>query len=286
MRIFLTGATGYIGSAVAHALRAGGHEVAGLARTGEAARKLEAQGIGAHRGNLREPDQTADAAAAFDGVIHTAFENDPNAPLIDEAFVRAVLDKLSGTGKTFIYTSGVWVMGNTDKKADEDSPLDPPAVVAWRPAVERKVLAAAERNIRTVVIRPGMVYGRGAGIVAGFVKSARETGSALVVGSGENHWSFVHVDDLADLYLRALNAKPGSLYVAATEVRRVRDVAEAASRAAGAQGRVQSWELEEAYHNLGPAVAGLVLDQRVSTHRAEQELGWRPRTVSVLDEFR
>src|SRR5207237_4601172 len=144
------------------------------------------------------------------------------------------------------------------------------AIVAWRQAVEGRVRAGAKRGIRTVVIRPAMVYGRGGGIPAGFVESARKEGAARYVGTGENRWPFVHVDDLADLYLLALERAPaGSVLLGvAGPSRAVSEVAAAASRGAGAGGRTVAWPLEEARQKLGPYADALVLDQQASGRRA------------------
>ncbi len=287
MNVFLTGATGYIGSAVADAIVRAGHTVTGLIRPGRHPRNLSERGIRPFEGRLQEPDTLAAEAGRADAVIHTARDPDPNGPLADEAFVAAALDALAGSSKPFLYTSGLWVMGNTKKDADEDSPLDPPPIVAWRAAVERRVMEAAARGVRSVVIRPATVYGRGGGLVTNFSKSARETGAALIPGDGANHWTFVHIDDLAALYVLALGAEPGSLFIAASgPALRLSEVARAASEAAGAGGRTATWELDEALAVLGPSVQGLVLDQRVSGRKAERVLGWKPQGAPVLDEIR
>jgi len=288
MKVFLTGATGYIGSAVADALLAAGHEVLALARSNENVKRLAEKLIQPWRGDLYNPETVATGAGAADGAIHCAFTTDANAPLADRAAAEAILDAYAGSGRPFIYTSGVWVMGNTSKDADETAPLAPAPVVEWRAGVEKLVLAGAARNVRTVVIRPAVVYGRGGGLVNGFERSARENGAALIVGNGENHWTFVHVDDLAGLYLLALEkAPPGTVLIAANgDPVRVRDVAEAASRAAGAGGRIHMVLADEAFLTMGPSVEGLVLDQRISGRRAQELLGWKPRHRSVLDELR
>lgn len=288
MKVFLTGATGYIGSAVQDALIAAGHDVIALARTGEQARRLADMQIQPWRGDLQDPESIAAGAAQADAAIHAAQARDENAPIADRAAAEAILDAYAGSGRPFIYTSGVWVMGNTAKNADETAPLAPPPVVEWREGVEAVVLAASGRNVRSIVIRPAMVYGRGGGLVTAFERSARETGAAVIVGNGQNHWTFVHIDDLADLYVLALEkAPPGTVLIAASgEPVRVRDVAEAASRAAGTGGRVTTMVPDEAFKTMGPAVQGLVLDQRISGRRAVELLGWRPRRRSVLDEFR
>ena len=286
MNIFVTGATGYIGGAVSEALLRAGHAVVGLVRPGKDPALLERRGIRAFVGSLGDPIALAAEAATVDATIHTAFEMTADGPLADEAAVEAILSELAGANKAFVYTSGIWVMGNTGEGADEDTPLNPPPVVAWRAAVERKVRDAAARGIRTVVIRPAMVYGRGGGVPASFPRSARDTGAAVYVGTGENHWPFVHVDDLADLYVRALGAAPGSLFLgAAGPALPVRQVAEAASRGAGAEGRTRAWPVDEAFAVFGPMVQGLTLDQQISGKLAQRVLGWNPGAPSILEDI-
>jgi nucleoside-diphosphate-sugar epimerase len=288
MNVLVTGATGYIGGTVARALQAAGHIVTGVARTEEKARQLESNGYQVCRADLKDSESLRGAAQQAEGVIHTAIAWGPEMAKLDEAVVDAMLEALEGTGRPFIYTSGVWVMGNTRGRVlGEVSPLDPPAEVAWRPAIERRVLDAVERKIRTVVIRPAMVYGRGGGVPAALVQSAKERGAARFIGNGENHWSFVHVDDLADLYVLALEkAGPGELFIAsAGPALRVREVAEAVSRSAGVGGRVEPWPLEEARKEWGGLADGLALDQKVGSTKAFRLLGWAPKGPSVMDEF-
>jgi len=283
MRVFLTGATGYIGSSVADALQAAGHEVVGLARSDEASGRLEARGIQARRGDLREPQGISAAAREMDAVIHTASTNDGSAPQADREAVEAITQALEGTNKPFIYTSGIWVYGDTGEVvADEQSQLNPTLLVAWRPANEQRVLESSERGVRAVVIRPAIVYGRGVGIPAELVQSAREKGTARFVGTGENRWPQVHVDDLADLYVRALEHAPAGTILNATcgPSVRVSEVAEAASRAGGAEGRTESWPIEEARKSLGPYADALALDQVVRSPRA-RAIGWNPSLHSV-----
>jgi nucleoside-diphosphate-sugar epimerase len=277
LKVFLTGATGYIGGAVADVLIAGGYSVVGLARSDEAARKLTAKGITPFQGDLNSPANLGEAAVKSDGVIHAGTTNDGR---IDHEAVRGMLDALRDSSKPFLYTSGIWVLGDTGGKiGDETWPPNPAALVAWRPGVEQMVLAAARTGVRSVVIRPGVVYGRGGGIPADFAKSARETGAARYVGTGENHWPLVHVEDLADLYLRAFQrAASGTLFHATDgSARRVREIAEASSFDVGAEGRTESWPLEEARKTLGAFADALVLDQLVSSEKARGTLGWQPR---------
>src|SRR5260370_15429416 len=182
LNIFLTGATGYIGGAIAEALLARGHRVTGLVRSDDAASKLSAKGVVPHRGDLASPASLADVTRSSDGVIHAGTTSDGR---LDREAVRAMLEALGGSGKPFVYTSGVWVLGDTGGAvADESAPLKPAALVAWRPGVEAMVLESARHGVRAVVIRPAIVYGRARGIPADFVKSARETRAARLVGSG------------------------------------------------------------------------------------------------------
>lgn len=286
MNIFLTGATGYIGGAVADAFMEAGHSVTGLARSDEAAAQLHLKGITPHRGDLKSIATLSSASSGLDGVIHTGTTNDGT---IDQAAVQAMLNSLQGSNKPFVYTSGVWVLGNTgDKIADESAPLNPAALVAWRPAAERMVLESARKGVRAIVVRPAVVYGRGGGILADFSRSARDNGAARYVGTGENRWSVVDVDDLADLYLRAFEKAPAGtlLHAADNSAHRVREIAEAASEGAGKKKHTESWPLDEARKTLGAYADALVLDQRVSNTKAKTLLGWKPQAAGVLEDLR
>jgi nucleoside-diphosphate-sugar epimerase len=286
MKVFLTGATGYIGSAVADALRGAGHEVSGLARSDAAAARLTAMGVQPVRGDFADPASVTTAARAADGVISAASTDDPAT---DTAAITAILDGLRGSGKPFVYTSGIWAYGDTaGRVVTETTPATPVARVAWRSAVEREVLQAAGDGVRSVVIQPAVVYGRGGGIPAVFVRSARKHGAAKFVGSGENRWPLVHVEDLAELYVRALERAPaGTLLIAVTGPSvPVGDIARAASEGAGAGGKVAAWPLAEARQVLGNYADALALDQQAVSHRAETLLGWKPFRPGILDDLR
>lgn len=283
MRVFVTGATGYVGSAAVEALRAAGHQVTGLARSDDAAQRLEAAECTALRGSLADTDVLARGAREADAVIHAGATGAADQAEVDTAAVHALLDALAGSGKPFVYTSGVWVLGPTgDAAADEDAPANPAAIVAWRAGIERAVADAAAREIRTVVLRPGVVYGRGGGTPGGFLASARKKGMVRYVGDGSQRWPMVHVDDLAALYVLALAAPAGTVLNAAGPSLPAREVAEAAARAAGA--RAEAWPLADARARLGVYADALALDQQVSAERA-RALGWRPSRPSVLQEL-
>lgn len=279
MKVYLTGATGYIGSVVAEYLLKTGHEVTGLARSTVAAEKMKAAGV--------EPAETLEPAREADAVVHLAAQWGPEMAGFDEATVRTLLGMLRGSGKPFVYTSGVWVVGPTrGHVAGEMAPLRPPAVVAWRPAIEKLVLGSVEDKVRGCVIRPAMVYGRGGGTIGGFVKQARELGLVRIVGAGSNHWSFVHVEALAELYVLAVQQQPrGEMFLAADgPAFTVRTVADTV--ATMYETRVELLSMDEARASMGPVADALVMDQKIMSTKAGRMLGWAPRWPTVLDEIR
>ncbi|WP_394831393.1 NAD-dependent epimerase/dehydratase family protein [Pendulispora rubella] len=290
MNVFLTGATGYIGAAVADDLEEKGHRVRPLVHRLEKVTEQRARGRAVVEGSLRDPLVLENAARRADAVIHTASTNGPDAGETDLLAVRAILAGLYGTGKLFIYTSGCWVYGNTgETSVDETSPVAPAALVAWRVPVENEILAAArERNVRAVIIRPTIVYGRGGGIPGMLVAGGRRDGIVRHVGPSSTRWSFVHVEDLADLYVRALERAPaGTILTAASDEKlSVGDVARAASDAAGIPGHVAEWPLERARESMGPFADALALTQTVTAPMARLLLGWAPKGPSVLEDLR
>lgn len=288
MRVLVTGATGYIGGAVADALREAGHEVVGLARSNEAAGKLEARGIPSRRGDMHDPESISRAVRDADAVVHTALSRGPDIPHADTQAMNVILRELEGTRKSLIYTSGVWVLGNTGERvADEETQPKPIPLVAWRPALENRVLAAAKTGTRSGVLRPALVYGRGGGVVRWMLHEARQRGVVSYIGSGENRWSMVHLDDLARLYVRFLERAPaGTLLNAANRPSiPAREVAEALRQTAGPHCRLESMPLEEARRTLGPRADAFVLDQEISSERAMRLLDWQPQGPSVLQEL-
>lgn len=287
MKVLLLGATGYVGSAAADHLTRHGHTVVELARgtTGQPGHGRERR-----TGDLADPGSLTRAVTPdIDAVVHAATPT--GDATTDAAAVKALLAPLRGTGRGFVYTSGVWVLGATGPvAAGEDAATDPLPIVGYRPAIEQQVLAAAHDGVRATVIRPGIVHGRGGGIPALLVKLAREQGTPVFVADGDEpvHWPMVHVDDLADLYTTVLDRAPaGTIWHGVTEPAvPVRDLAHAAGRAAGVLAAPRAWPISAAREALGEAFAdALALDQRVSGEAARERLGWRPRRAGAVADL-
>lgn len=289
MKIFVTGATGYIGSAVSAAFARAGHEVHGLARSREKAVRLAAAEVHPLFGSLDDPSTYQPAADSCQILVHCAAEPSPRQWDLHGRTIEALLASArnSRRPRTLIVTSGVWVYGSTGTSAaDESSVLRPPLLVAPRPALDQQVLAANGATLRTLVVRPGCVYGERGGLTASWFESAEKEGSAGVVGDGSNRWSMVHVADLADLYVKAAESAHGGEVFNATDRSRftILDCARAASLAAGAGGKVAILPAEEASKTLGASfVECLLLDQHVDSGKAVRLLGWQPRHGGFVD---
>src|SRR5581483_3342711 len=248
---------------------------------------------GAHPviGNLAEPDSFKGAAEAQDGYVHTAFDYSASGgPAVDRIAIDALLaaarrPRTAGAAspqKRFVvYTSGVWVLGKTPEPAAEDAPINPIAMVSYRPEHERIVLDAATDHLRTVVVRPGVVYGGSHGIVADMFKSA-SNGLVRVIGDGNNHWPCVYDRDLADLYARlAAREDAAGVFHANDEAdERVNDIVDAIKPYLPVKPDVRYVPIEEARAKMGPYADALALDQIVRSPRA-RALGWTPTLHSV-----
>ncbi|MFI5180254.1 MAG: NAD-dependent epimerase/dehydratase family protein [Thermoanaerobaculia bacterium] len=289
MKIFVTGATGYIGSAVATGFARAGHEVSGLVRSAEKARRLSAAEVRPVVGSLDDPPSFRAAAEESEVLIHCAVEYSARQWELHDRVFALFLESARKTGRprTIVTTSGVWVYGTTGAvAASEASPLRLPAMVEPRPAFDQRVLDANGGPLRTLVIRPGCVYGERGGLTGSWFESAVSEGAARLVGDGSNRWAMVHVADLADLYVRAVESGAGGELFNATDRSRftVLDCARAASLAAGTGGRVVSVPAEEAAAAMGaPYVECLLLDQHVDSSKAVRRLGWQPRHGGFAD---
>ena len=272
MHVALTGATGFIGSHVLKELQQHGHEVTALGRDSI---------------DLFDRAAVANALRDADAAVHTASPGDATSADLDAAVADAAIDAFAGTGKPYAHISGVWVYGNNDR-IDEASPLDPPALVAWRGAIEERVLEAPD--MRGLVVVAGVAYGDGAGAVPGLLLGSPrdDAGRLIMLGNGQQHWPTVHVADLAAVFRRVLETESarGAYLVVDGANPTVAELTEAAAVAVGAAGAVPGSE-QEARARLGDSFAEvLLLDQVVVGTRARDELGWRPTRPGLADEFR
>ncbi|MGO4300107.1 NAD-dependent epimerase/dehydratase family protein [Leifsonia sp. RAF41] len=283
MNILLTGATGFIGSSVLPRLLDDGHSVTALVRDADKAAAVEAAGATALIGDAADGRLVEQASRQSDGVIHLASGKD-----VDAVLVPAVLAGLAGSGKPFVHTGGIWTYGSNDDIA-EDSPVDPPALTAWRGDAEALVRAASD--VRGTVVVPSIVYGYGKGLPNVIVDAPRDSGtvpSLRLIGDGSQHWATVHVDDLAALYVLALeNGTAGSTYIGAGgQNPTVRELGEAAAQAAGIAGGVAAESLDVTRSRLGEGLAdALLLDQQARGTKARIDLGWEPNGVTLLEEL-
>ena len=283
---FLTGGTGLVGSALLTALLAHGHTVHALARSDASASALEAAGATVVRGSVEDTAVLTDAARAADGFIHTAATADGKDADRDAALLDAVLPALAGSNKPYVHTSGVWVHGAG--QIDEDTPFAPPSLTAWRLPLDARVRAAADDGVRSIVIAPGIVYGRGAGLPTVVKNGPRTDDGALVLpGSGEQRWTTVHTEDLARLYVAALTeAAPGSYYLGVNgQNPTVREIGEAASRGAGLDERTVPSTEADTEARLGALAGALDIDQQATGAKARGELGWTPTGPSLLEDL-
>jgi nucleoside-diphosphate-sugar epimerase len=280
MNIALTGSTGYIGSAVLKALLAHGHDVTALVRSEEAAKKVVADRVTPVVGDLTDTPWLAEQLRTSEGAIHLA--TDDSGAALDEAVVRAVLAAYPGTEKPYVHTGGVWVWGRGEAIVETD-PMDPPEIVAWRTAIEKRVLAP---GIRGSVVAPGIVYGYGTGIIAHAITSApQREGKLPLIGDGTQHWVVVHVDDLAELYVSVLEKAPGGdIYIGASgENPTVTELAEAYAGI----GKVAEETPEQSRERLGEGFANaILLDQRASGTTAKNLFSWKPSRPTAVELLR
>jgi nucleoside-diphosphate-sugar epimerase len=287
MKVALTGATGFVGSHVLTGLQEHGHEVTALVRDNAQADLVAARGATPALADLYDRPAIAGLLSQADGAIHTASPGDATSADLDSAVVDAVTGAFAGTGKPYIQISGLWIYG-TNRAITEDSPVQAPAMVSWKEPIERRVLGAGE--MRGVVIVSSVAYGDGGGGIPGLLLGSPRDGSGRLVmlGTGRQHWSTVHVADLADAFRRVLEDDSArGRYVIGNDLNpTVAELTEAAAVAAGAPGAVPGSD-EEARARLGDYFAEvLLLDQGTDAARARAELGWHPSHPALTDEFR
>ena len=271
MKVALTGATGFIGSHILDALRSRGHEVTALVKEDV---------------DLFDSAAVARALSDTDAAIHTASPGDTTSADLDAAVVDGAIKAFDGTGRPYLHISGIWVYGDNTSISEESS-MDAPAMVAWKAPIERRIVEAS--GMRGVVIVSSVAYGDGGGALPGLLLgSPRDAaGNLIMAGDGQQHWSTVHVADLADFFVLALEDETArGYYVVGDGVSStVAEITAAAAEAVGAPGAVPGSEAE-LRSRVGDYFAEvLLLDQATPATRA-RELGWSPSRASLVDDLR
>jgi len=285
MRVFVTGATGFIGGVVVPELRRAGHEVLGLARSDAGAQALRAQGAQVHRGTLEDLDSLRRGAEQADGVIHAGFIHDfskfaENCE-IDRRAIEALGDVLAGSGRPLVVTAGI--PGMPGRASTED---DPPQQSTPRVS-EQTAAAQAARGIRATTIRLPQVHDRDrAGLVSYLIMIARQKGVSVYVGDGRHRWSAVHRQATASLYRLALEqGTAGARYHAVEEEGvTLKAIAEAVGRGLGIP--VKSLSSAEALAHFGPMGHFAGMDNPASSVLTRQRLGWAPEAhPGLIDDL-
>jgi nucleoside-diphosphate-sugar epimerase len=288
MRVFLTGATGFVGSAIIDELKAGGHQVTGLARTDEAAAKLAEWGVAVRGGDVADTAGLGEAARASDGVIHCAFGHDFSKYAengeTDLRAVAAMAEALAGSGKPLIVTSGM-TASTPGRPSTEADPAQTEGMAAVRGAPETLALAASERGVRAMVVRlPPSVHDlERQGLVSMLIGLARQSGVSAYVGDGANRWPAVHRRDAARLYRLGLErGEPGQrLHAVGEEGVTLRAIAEAIGTKLGIPTR--SLTPEAAAAQLGFFAGPAANDMPASSAATQASLGWRPTEAGLLE---
>jgi len=289
MRVFLTGASGFIGSAVIGELKAAGHEVLGLARNDDNAAKLQAAGVAVHRGDLTQPETLAAGAAACDGTVHCAFIHDFSQYVeniaIDRRAVEAMLAAMEGSGKPFILTSGT-LMADAGGEATEADAASKEGPGAARGATELVAEDYARRGVRAMIVRLPQVHDTERhGLVSYAIEVAREKGVSAYVGDGRNRWAAAHVGDVARLYRMVLeHGEAGARYHAVGESGvPMRDVAEAVGRRLDLP--VVSISPDGAPAHFGFLALFAGRDAPTSSRLTRERLGWTPIGPGLVEDL-
>jgi len=289
MRVFLTGATGFIGSHIIPELLGHGHQVLGLTRSDAGARQLEAAGVNVHRGDLDRPETLARGVAAADAVIHCAFDHDfanfvANTKK-DERNIAAMGEALEGTGKPILITSGVGIGTPLNGGAATEDVLNPRHANP-RIATELAGAALTARRIDVRTIRLPQVHDTTrAGLITPLIAEARRAGAVAYAGEGQARWSAAHVSDVAKLYVLALEkGEPGARYHASTEEGvTARAIAEAIGKGSGLP--VRSVAAGEAEHYFGWMTPFASLDMTASNAWTRARLGWEPTGPDLITDL-
>ncbi|WP_330565011.1 NAD-dependent epimerase/dehydratase family protein [Pseudomonas yamanorum] len=293
MNVFITGAAGFIGGSIATGLVKAGHNVTGLVRSAEQAEEMTALGITPVIGTLDDSALLTEQAKSADAVINAASSDHRGA-------VETLLAALRGSNKTFLHTSGSSIVGDASggKSSDviyyEDNLPEPTVDKAARVAIDNLILAAAQDGVNSAVICNTLIYGHSLGVkrdsvqLPRLLKQARKSGVVRHVGTGQNIWSNVHIEDVVALYLLALEKNvPGTFYFVESGEAAFVDMTTAIAEALKL-GKPQDWPLADAEAEWGYEMAnyGLGSNSRVRGKHARELLGWAPKRTSVVEWIR
>jgi nucleoside-diphosphate-sugar epimerase len=291
MKIFVTGASGYIGGSITTALVSAGHEVMGLCRSTDTAELLKQKGVVPILGTLNDERVLFQAAHSADAVINTA---DADNPFVVDILIRA----LEGSGKKLIHTSGSSIVGDraagalSDRIFHEDLPRPIRFEKIGRVAVDTRVIEAVVRGVHSVVMCPCLIYGQGTGLntqsiqIPRMIEIAKKYRTARYIGSGENIWSTIHIEDVVSAYLLALEKAPGgSFFFIENGESSFKIIAETIHSRLGFDGTAQSWTVEEAVKEWGQEGAHFAFgsNSRIRSRKARSFLEWMPQHPSVID---
>ncbi len=289
MRVFVTGATGHIGSAVVPELLQAGHQVVGLSRSDQGAAALAAQGADVYRGDLDDLDGLREAAAASDGVIHLAFKHNFDDFLgsveSDRQAVEAIGEALIGSGKPFVSTGGTLMVAFVEERLATENDTLP---AGPRIDAENAVIALADKGVRSSVIRLAPLVHSDLdhhGFTHHIIDSARKAGVSAYIGDGTNRWPAVHTLDAARMYRLALESAPAGtrLHGVADEGVPFRDIAQVIGRKLDLP--VTSITAEQGPDHFGFLAMFASLDNATSSELTQKVLDWRPEHVGLLADI-
>jgi len=314
LKILVTGATGFIGAAVARRLSQQGHEVVALSRSAAAAAKLRAAGLTPISGDFANPVSLAAPASQVDAVVSTAsigqVEGTAEGFAKDRDAVEVMTRALGDSGKPLIFTSGSAIFGVFSRGeasptvfdeehsvplpasvfAPKEAEIPPPFIAAFggamAPRAETETAVLRGAGIRGIVIRPGLVYGEGKGYdLPNLIALTKTHGAALQLGAGGVRHGYVHIDDLVDLYVRALERAPaGTMLHAVTDEIALGDLATAVSRLMGADGRIEAVSLMEMYARGGGGGVSLSVNKRLGSEKTRKLLDWSPTRNDICED--
>ncbi len=287
MKIALTGGTGFVGSHILAELVSHDHEVTALVRDDAEATSVTANGATPATVDLYDRSAVVKLFNDADGAVHTASPGDETSAKLDSAVVDAGVEAFGANGKPYAHISGLWVFGS-NTSITEESPYHAPAMVAWKEAVDQRILG--ESGMRGILIVSGTAYGDGGGGIPGILLGSPRDGDGnlIMLGTGRQHWATIHVADLAAVFRSALenDTARGKFVVGNGLTPTVAELTEAAAVAVGAPGAVPGSE-QEARTRLGDYFAEvLLLDQATEAAKARTALGWQPTHLGLVEEFR